>query len=58
MKNLTIARRKAATHKLSLHAETIRMLTGQELTLVVAGNCLNGSSGTQNTSPTTFAGAC
>jgi hypothetical protein len=57
MKKSMIARKNAATHKLSLHSETIRMLTGRELTLVVAGNCLDGSMASQITS-TMFAGAC
>ncbi len=33
--------------KLSLRSEIVRMLTEHELTLVAAGNCVNGSGQTQ-----------
>jgi hypothetical protein len=41
------AHEKAPT--LSLRRETLRILTARELTLVAAGNCLNGSDPSQVT---------
>jgi len=35
--------------RISLRSQTLRILTARELTLVVAGNCLNGSMLSQST---------
>ncbi len=46
MKKSPIAHASKQLRKLALRSETIRMLTEHELTIVVAGNCVNGSSQT------------
>lgn len=57
MKKHDIARNNARINKLALRSETIRVLSEQELTLVVAGNCLNASVYSQTTS-TNLPGVC
>ncbi|HSK04188.1 MAG TPA: hypothetical protein VK932_23200 [Kofleriaceae bacterium] len=46
MKKSTTAHARKQLPKLSLRSETVRMLTEHELTLVAAGNCVNGSGQT------------
>jgi len=38
-----IAYDRSKSDKLSLRSQTLRILTERELTLVMAGNCVNGS---------------
>lgn len=52
MKKSPFTHARKQPHKLSLRSETIRMLTEHELTLVAAGNCMNGSAVTQNNTVT------
>lgn len=49
MKRTITSHRNVGFNKLSLRAETIRTLTERELILVVAGNCVNASMFSQNT---------
>jgi hypothetical protein len=44
-------------NKLSLRSEMLRILTEQELALVVAGNCVNGSQESHGI-PTGLLGVC
>jgi hypothetical protein len=44
-------------NKLSLRSEMIRILTEQELALVMAGNCMNGSQASHGI-PTGVVGVC
>ena len=57
MKKPDASPRRMKTNKLSLRIETIRILTERELTLVLAGNCVNASAYSQNTS-SNLAGGC
>ena len=57
MKKSMRAHRNTGLKKLPFCPETIRILTEQELTLVVAGNCLNASVVSQMTS-TNERGTC
>jgi hypothetical protein len=56
MKKSFVAHANKQHPKLSLRSETVRMLTQHELTLVVAGNCVNGSSQTNH--ETNLVGIC
>jgi len=57
MKKSNPARGNLKFKQLSLRSETIRILTERELTLVRAGNCLEGSVVTQDAAMA-LAGAC
>jgi hypothetical protein len=57
MKNPQRSRAHAGPDKLSLRTETLRILTERELILVAAGNCLNASAYSQQTT-TSPEGAC
>lgn len=48
MKKSPVAHAGKQPPRLSLRSETVRMLTQHELTLIVAGNCVQGSSHTNN----------
>lgn len=50
-----VTRERSNPARLSLRAETLRALTARELTLVAAGNCLNGSLMSQTSN---LAGTC
>jgi hypothetical protein len=48
MKKSPVAHAGKQPPRLSLRSETVRMLTQHELILIVAGNCVQGSSHTHN----------
>lgn len=52
-----VAHDRLKSVRLALRAETLRALTAQELVLVAAGNCLNGSYDSQRTT-LNLAGTC
>lgn len=49
--------RDSKSQKMSLRSETLRVLTQQELAVVAAGNCVNGSHMSQETA-TALIGVC
>lgn len=57
MKKSMTRRESTEPQKLSFRPETIRILTEQQLTLVAAGNCLNASMYSQNSTAGQF-GTC
>jgi hypothetical protein len=57
MKKTSVIRDRSKSGKLSLRSEAIRTLTARELTLVVAGNCLNASMYSQGMTMN-LAGTC
>ena len=57
MKKLKLSPDHATPDKLSLRAETLRLLTERELILVAAGNCMNASAYSQG-STTLPGGTC
>jgi hypothetical protein len=57
MKKSDSTHNNSKTHKLSLRSETVRILTERELILVAAGNCVNASSYSQNTT-SNLVGVC
>ena len=57
MKKPLASYRNTKTSKLSLRSDTIRILTERELTLVVAGNCIDASMISQKIT-TNLAGIC
>jgi hypothetical protein len=57
MKKSDSTHTNSKTHKLSLRAETVRILTERELILVAAGNCVNASMQSQ-ISTANLVGAC
>lgn len=57
MKKTRVIRDRSKSGKLSLRSEAIRILTARELTLVVAGSCLNASVYSQG-STANLAGTC
>jgi hypothetical protein len=51
MKRSNYSRNNVNSYKLSLRAETVRVLTERELALVVAGDCVYGSGVTVTKDP-------
>jgi hypothetical protein len=49
MKRSSWGARDSKSQKMSLRSETLRVLTQQELAVVIAGNCVNGSQISQET---------